>query len=175
MAQCVNHPQYPAIERCEQCGVPLCGLCLWYAESGERLCERCAQGWKASGHTVYAPSEYAEGIEPTLLSQPAGWREGKYSGNGIDLAGFAAACMGGMLILSCMPFFNMLSPLLGILVGLIALIEAKRAVNPGRTRTLASVGLAGGLAVVLVWCSWMFLLFGLPLIMAMVAGLKSTP
>ncbi len=175
MAQCINHPQYPAVERCEKCGVPLCGLCLWYAESGERLCERCAQEWQASGQVVHAPSDYADGIRPTLLPQPTGWQQETYTGNGIDLAGLIAACMGAMVLLSCIPCFNTIIPFLGALVGLAALAGANQAANPRRTRILAGIGIGGSVVVILTWGIWMFIFLVLPLMMAAISGINPNP
>jgi hypothetical protein len=174
MAQCTNHAQYEAVEHCEHCGVPLCGLCLWYAQSGERLCERCARQWQDVGHTVFEPERFADGIQPTLSGQGSSATEpGVYSGNSIDLSGFAAACLGAMLLLYCVPCLNMLMPVLGLLVGVMALAEAKRAVNPRRTRILAWVGIGSGGVVMLAGLAWLALSVGLPLLMLLIEAISN--
>jgi hypothetical protein len=176
MAQCIHHPQHHAIEDCEHCHVPLCGKCLWYVESGERLCERCAKAWQEVGHTVYPPEQFAAAIEATLNQPPAkAPSRQRYSGNDVDLAGFAAACLGGMLLLYCVPCLNALTPLLGLLVGVFALAEAKRAVNPRRTKILASIGIAGGSFVLVAGLAWLGLTVFMPLIVGLVGTLGQTP
>ncbi len=176
MAQCIHHPQYQAIEHCEHCHVPLCGMCLWYVESGERLCERCAKAWQEVGHIVYPPEQFAAGIQATL-NQPAAKAQSHslYSGNNVDLTGFAAACLGGMLLIYCVPCLNALVPLLGLLVGIIALIEANRAINPTRTRILAGIGVASGSLVILAGLAWFGLTLFLPLMIALIQALGQTP
>ena len=175
MNQCVHHPQYRAIEHCEHCGVSLCGLCLWYAQSGERLCEQCAKQWQSSGHVVYEPEQFADGIQATLSGQGSKAEENApYSGNSTDLAGFAAACLSAVTLLSCVPCLNMFTPLVGLLVGLLALNQAERAVNPRRTRTLAWIGIGGGALIALVGLAWVALTVGLPLMMLLIEVISST-
>jgi len=177
VAQCIHHPQYQAIEHCEHCHVPLCGLCLWYVETGERLCERCAKAWQEVGHVVYPPEEFAEGIR-TTLAQPSAVKPrqvGMYSGNNVDLAGLVAACLGGMILLYCVPCLNAVGPLLALIIGFIALMDAKRAVDPQRTRILAGVGIASGglfLALGVMWFAFTFLL---PVLMLIIEGVASGP
>jgi hypothetical protein len=174
MAQCTNHPQYEAIEHCEHCGVSLCGLCLWYAESGERLCQRCAQQWQSTGYVVYEPQRFADGIQTTLAGQgPPTAEHGLYSGNSVDLGGLAAACFGAMMLLSCVPCLNVLAPILGLLVGLMALAQAQHAINPKRTRILAWIGIGGGSAVMLLGIGWLALSFGLPFMILLVEAISN--
>lgn len=176
MAQCVNHPDDQAVEQCESCRVPLCGRCLWYAESGQRLCERCARAWQEVGHTVYPPEQFAEGIEPSLHPPTKKLEQrGRYSGNDIDLAGFAAACLGGMVVLYCVPCLNMIAPLLGLIVGIWALGDVKRAINPSRTKLLAGIGVACGGLVLLGGILWTGLTIFLPMIMLLIESLSQTP
>ena len=176
MVQCIHHPQHPAIEHCEHCHVPLCGQCLWYAQSGERLCQRCAKAWQEAGHTVYPPEQFSEGIRATLYqpAQPAS-ASSLYSGNNVDLAGFAAACLGGMVLLYCVPCLNMLTPLLGLLIGIFALVEARRANNPGRTRILAGIGVASGGIVLLGGLIWVGVTMFLPLLMILIEAVGQNP
>ncbi|MBN1937025.1 MAG: B-box zinc finger protein [Anaerolineae bacterium] len=176
MVQCIHHPEYPAIEHCESCHVPLCGQCLWYAESGQRLCERCARAWQEAGHTVLPPEQFAEGIRPTL--DPLRYKPqmpSLYSGNNIDLAAFAAACLGGMMLLYCVPCLNVLAPLLGLLLGILALVEAGRAANPNRTRLLAGIGVASGGLVVLGGILWIGFTVLTPIIMLVIDSMTKTP
>jgi len=175
MAQCIYHPQYPAVEQCEVCHVPLCGQCLWYAESGERLCERCARSWQKAGRVVLPPEQFAEGIVPTLAAASRPQQSSLYTGNHVDLLGLAAACLGGTIFLSCVPCLNASMPLLGLLFGLVALVEANKAVNPGRTRILAGIGLSGGVLIILGILFWFVLAFFMPLMGLIVESLFQTP
>ncbi len=173
MAQCIHHPDYPAIEFCESCRVPLCGQCLWYAESGQRLCERCARAWQEAGHTVYEPEQFAAGIQPTL-TPPTTKPEprGAYSGNTADLVGLIAACLGGVVFLYCVPCLSALAPLLGLILGLYALSEAKHAVNPGRTQVLGGIGIIGGLLVLVLGMMWLGITVFMPLMLALFASIN---
>jgi hypothetical protein len=125
---------------------------------------------------VYPPEQFAEGIQATL-NQPIADAQSRhpYAGNNVDLAAFAAACLGGMMLLSCVPCLNALAPLLGLVVGIIALVEAKRAANPVRTRILAGIGVAGGGFVFLAGLAWFGLTLFLPLTIMFVEMLNQTP
>ena len=176
MEQCVNHSQYDAVEHCEHCHVPLCGLCLWYVESGERLCDRCAKQWEQTGTVVYEPKQFVDGIQATLAqSVSKSEQPGLYTGNRVDLGAFAAACLGAIVLISCVPCVNVLTPVLGLLVGVVTLSEARRAVDPKRTRMLAWVGIGGGGLVILVTLGWLALALGMPLFLLLIERATSTP
>ena len=156
--------------------MPLCGMCLWYAASGERLCERCAKQWEGVGHVVYRPEEYADGIQPTL-AQPARSpaQHAPYAGNSVDLTAFVAASLGAMLVFSCVPCANVLIALLVLPLSISSYSNAKRAVDPRRTQLLSIVGIvSGGLAVVLM-CGYLALTAGMPAVVVLIEAITQNP
>ncbi|MBI3359552.1 MAG: hypothetical protein HY023_00390, partial [Chloroflexi bacterium] len=77
------------------CRKPVCGSCLWYAESGERLCPEDAAIWRASGRTVFPPERYAEGIPLSEASSAAPPPDqAPYRGNSIDVTALLATAVG---------------------------------------------------------------------------------
>ncbi len=161
MNACANHPKIEAIEQCEQCVKPLCGLCLWYTDDGHRLCEEHAKEAEAEGATITSPDAYAEAI-PASLSQTNDTSEedagqGKehegfkvYSGNQQDIGAFVAAILGATTLASCAGGAYCF-PLLGVIMALLAYANADKAVDPERTRKLALVGIGiGGLILLAV-------------------------
>lgn len=176
MAQCIHHLQYEAVEQCEHCHVPLCGMCLWYAASGERLCERCAKQWEGVGHVVYRPEEYAEGIQPTL-AQPSRLpaQHAPYAGNSVDLTASVAACLGAMLIVSCVPCANVPIALLALILSISSYTNAKRAIDPRRTQLLSIVGIVSGGLGVLLACGCLALTVGIPAVRALVEAITQNP
>ncbi|MCC6191854.1 MAG: B-box zinc finger protein [Anaerolineales bacterium] len=141
---CYRHPARPAVEHCEQCRQPVCGSCLWYAEAGVRLCPDHAAEALQQGQTVVPPERYAGGIahseawaaRPARPAQP-------YAGNSTDVSALVAALAGIMALLSCVGL-SWVIPFLALALGLVAWLQARDAADPGRTRLLASLGLAGG-------------------------------
>ncbi len=158
---CNVHPNRAAVEHCEVCARPLCGSCLWYAESGERLCEEHALEWRAEGREIYEPERYAEVIAYSELSahRPSA-RRAAYKGNSSDVMGLVALVIGGAVMLSCFGFWYLL-PLVAFLFGLIGMLQAHDAIDPGRTRILAGLGLASG---------GLFLLFFFGILLMCTAG-----
>lgn len=165
---CSNHPERPAIETCEVCGKALCGYCLYYTEDGQRLCEQHAMRARENGVRIHPPAQYAEGIIPSQANakrdqdnlQDLDFLVAKhkrkafknppiYFGNNTDLSAFLSMLLGFITISSCCGAVYCF-PFLGILIGLGALISAKDAVDPKRTRWLAFLGLgSSGCLVVL--------------------------
>ena len=173
---CYQHPDRPAVEQCEICQRPVCGSCLWYAESGERLCPAHAAEWQQAGRPVAPPGRYAAGIESSEISAanptPA---DAPYRGNSIDLGALVAAVIGLAGLASCAGLVWAL-PFVAFLVGLVSWLHARDAVNPRRARWLAGLGLAGGalffLSIFLTFAAC--LLFGfLPALIA--SGFRATP
>lgn len=154
---CYRHPDRLAIEHCEVCQTPVCAACLWYAESGERLCPDHAAEFLHAGKTVQPPERYADGILPSQLSaatpaQP----DAPYKGNSTDLTALAAAVAGAMTLLWCGGLAWTI-PLIAGVLGLVAYLQSKDALNPGRTRQLSLVGMAGGgLLVVAIFAGLAF-------------------
>jgi hypothetical protein len=141
---CFQHPDRPAVEHCEICRRPVCGWCLWYAESGERLCPEHAAEFEKKGEVVHPPERYAAGIVHSEASAakpvPA---DVPYRGNSTDVGALIAAATGVMALASCAGL-GWLLPLFGVVLGLVSWLQAKDAVNAKRTRWLAAIGMAGG-------------------------------
>ena len=154
---CFQHPDRAAVEHCEICGRPVCGLCLWYAESGERLCSAHAAEFEQEGKVVHPPERYAEGI---ALSEAAAARppaaDVPYRGNSTDVGALVAAVAGLSALASCAGLAWLL-PLLAVVLGLVSWLQSKDAVNAKRTRWLSAIGMAGG-GVFLLFIVGMFAL-----------------
>ena len=144
MDACYQHPDRPAVEHCEVCRKPVCGSCLWYADSGERLCPEHALEFDNVGKAVHGPGRYAAGIassEASALNPKTG--DVPYKGNSTDLGALVAAVAGITGLASCAGLTWVL-PLLAFILGLVMWFQAKDSLNPRRTRWLAGIGLAGG-------------------------------
>jgi hypothetical protein len=157
---CVNHPDRVAIERCEVCGDPLCGYCLYYTADGQRLCREHAHQAEAQGIFVIPPAVYAAGIIPAqarasdvvagpsdLDFRPKGPKSSEptvlYRGNNNDLTAFVSL-LTGLFALVTVCSFGLCSPaipIIGFLLSIMALLNAKQAVDPKRTRQQAFIGL----------------------------------
>jgi hypothetical protein len=154
---CFQHPDRPAVEHCEVCRRPVCGLCLWYAESGERLCPAHAAEFEQGGKVVHPPERYAEGIAPSeaaAVRPPA--QDAPYRGNSTDVGALVAAVAGLSALASCAGLAWLL-PLLAVVLGLVSWLQSKDAVNAGRTRWLSIIGVASG-GVFLLFIVGMFAL-----------------
>lgn len=141
MEPCAFHPEHAAVEYCEVCEQPLCGLCLWYTASGHRLCRAHARDRAEAGEQVLPPQTYHEAIESSLVRSQIGsaGEPGTYRGNNTDLSGLVAAVMGLTTLLSCMGGVYCL-PVVVLLLGASAFVNANQAVDAQRTRRLAAVG-----------------------------------
>jgi len=141
---CFQHPDRPAVEHCEVCRKAVCGSCLWYAETGERLCPEHALEFDTAGKPVHGPGRYAAGIphsEASALRPKTG--EAPYQGNSTDMGALVAAISGIMALVSCAGFSWVL-PLLAFGLGLIIWFHSKDALDPRRARWLAGAGMATG-------------------------------
>jgi hypothetical protein len=99
--------------------------------------------------------------------------EKKYSGNDYDLYAVIAGTLGGSTLLMCMSFNMALYclPIVPLVLGIIALRRANSSVDPGRTRNLALLGIAGGgmgilfllamIVLMIVYLCFIFAMFGL--------------
>ena len=141
MERCAFHPEHAAVEYCELCQQPLCGLCLWYTADGRRLCRVHAGDKAEAGEQVLSPQTYHEAIEPSLVRTSPGAEEqpGIYHGNNSDLTALIAAVMGATTLLSCLGGVYCL-PVAVLLLGASAYLNANQAVDARRTRRLAAVG-----------------------------------
>ena len=148
---CANHEDHRALERCEECGVPLCGECLWYTNDGHRLCAQHARYWAAAGQTVLPPETYAEAIafSTRAAGAPQADPPGTLKGNQTDLNALLAAAAGVGAILMCTGWGAYCLPIGAVVLGIYAYSKAGQAQNPARTRKLAGVGIAGGAVLLL--------------------------
>ncbi|MCL4872048.1 MAG: hypothetical protein KJ063_24065 [Anaerolineae bacterium] len=165
MESCANHPDHPAIEHCEQCRQPLCGLCLWYTEDGHRLCESHAQEAQAQGQTVLQPETYAEAIGTSLIKSQNERRQqplnepGVFRGNQNDIGALIAAITSIALIASCSGGIYCF-PIIGFVFGLLFFLNAPQAINPQRTKILAGVSIGiSGLVLLALICFISFYIF----------------
>ncbi len=168
MDTCFQHPDRPAVEHCEICRRPVCGLCLWYAESGERLCSAHAAEFEQEGKVVHPPERYAEGI---ALSEAAAARppaaDVPYRGNSTDVGALVAAVAGLTALASCAGLAWVI-PLFALIAGLVSWLQSKDAVNVKRTRWLSVIGMASGgvfLLFVVGIFALMFLCFFLQIVL----------
>lgn len=145
MDTCVHHPQRPAIEQCEVCRRAVCEACLWYAESGERLCPEHGRAWLAEDRAVHPPERYAEGArrhdEAALPPSPV--NRVPYQGNSIDMAALIAAVVGVANLAACAGLGALL-PIVAFLLGLVGWLQGSGAVDRSRTRALSGVGMLSG-------------------------------
>lgn len=165
METCIVHPDHVAIEQCEVCHKPLCGLCLWYTEDGHRLCEVHAKEAEANGQTIVEPETYAEAVGTSLLKKPGDRQEqtadeaGLYRGNQNDVGALAAAIMMLTMIASCSGGVYCL-PILGLILGILFWLNAPQALNPQRTRVFAGISLGiSGLILLAIFCFIAFYIF----------------
>ncbi|MEP7289824.1 MAG: hypothetical protein ABI947_29085 [Chloroflexota bacterium] len=153
---CANHPERAAVESCEVCGKPLCAYCLYYTDDGQRLCQTHAEQARLSGANIHAPGEYAEGLIPSQIaaSRPQVVQAAGYEGDTVDLMALVALILGIVSVMMCIPPGICLVGPVGLILSVLALIGAKNARNPARTRTLATVGatLSGLWLVILLAC-----------------------
>jgi hypothetical protein len=156
---CFQHPGRPAVEHCEICRRPVCGLCLWYAESGERLCSAHAAEFEKEGKVVHPPERYVEGIAPSeasVVRPPA--QDVPYRGNSTDVGALVAAVAGIVALASCAGLAWVI-PLIALALGLVSWLQSKDAINARRTRWLAVIGMASGGVFGLVMVALFLLVF----------------
>lgn len=126
------------------CGRPMCADCLWYADSGQRLCPVHGELWQLQGRPVQPPERYAAG---SAFSQVSAADPPKphipYQGNSNDLNALLALFMGIAGVLACYGAWYLL-PVAAFLLGLVAWLNSRNALNPGRTRWLAGAAMASG-------------------------------
>ena len=141
---CIRHPDRAAVERCEVCRRPVCGSCLWYANSGERLCPEDAAIWRAAGRPISPPERYAAGISPSeasaILTTPD---RAPYHGNSTDVGALLATVVGLLGLASCFGAAYVI-PFAAFALGLVGWLHAKDAISPSRTRWLSGIGMASG-------------------------------
>lgn len=161
MEACVNHANHAAIERCELCGQPLCGLCLWYAEDGRRLCEQDAKQLEAGGVAITHPQVYAEAIELSAPTSFKGQDEAPYRGNRFDLYALVGAMLGGGILANCTGLVYCI-PVVALILGGYAYANANQSLNPQRTRLLAGISLTiAGLMFLFFFVILMFFAFSI--------------
>ncbi|MCZ2095477.1 MAG: hypothetical protein AAGU78_07405 [Chloroflexota bacterium] len=142
---CANHPDRLALERCEVCAKPVCAYCLYYTADGQRLCAEHADEARLRGIAVEDPASYAG----QLLGAQAGAvqkrkrddeSDGLYRGNSTDVLGLIALLIAIIALVSCGGGLYCLPPM-GFILSLLAVINAKKAHDPARTRRYGLIGL----------------------------------
>ncbi len=150
---CANHPERIALERCEVCHKPLCAYCLYYTDDGQRLCAEHAEEARLLGARIQDPGSYAEqliGAQMGAIRKKARSRPiddpGLYHGNSTDLTAAIGLLLSMLGLGACVGVIYCL-PVGGLVLSFVALLNAKNAFDPKRTRRLA----LGGLALSGVW------------------------
>ncbi len=173
---CFQHRGRPAVEHCEICRRPVCGFCLWYADSGERLCSAHAAEFEKEGKVVHPPERYVEGIalsEASVVRPPA--QDVPYRGNSTDVSALVAAVAGIVALASCAGLAWVI-PLIALALGLVSWLQSKDAINAKRTRWLSIIGMASGgafLVFMLMIFASVFLCFFIQL--ALVSAVRTPP
>ena len=107
---------------------------------------------------------YDEAIQPRELDDPllpAQPDRAPYRGNSHDVYAAIAVVMGATSLASCMGFVYCL-PIIGGILGLVAMMNAKYALDPQRTRTMGAIGLGIGLVgliPILLFAAYFFMVF----------------
>lgn len=143
---CFLHDERTAIEHCEVCQRPVCGSCLWYAESGERLCPIHADAFRQQGRRVLSPDQYARGIAFSELSVQTNTQRTlppPYQGNSSDVMALVSLVMGVAALLSCAGYAFLL-PVLAFILGMSAWLNQRLSLNPRRTGWMAGIGMTSG-------------------------------
>jgi len=142
---CENHPDRIALERCEVCGKPLCAYCLYYTADGQRLCAEHAEQARRMGVQIEEPATYAE----QLIGAQAGIAgkrkradddDNLYRGNSNDLTALVGLLIGLFSLGMCCGTGYCL-PVAGFVLSLVAVINAKDAHDPRRTRKFGLIGM----------------------------------
>lgn len=163
---CGNHPDRIALERCEVCHKPLCAYCLYYTEDGQRLCHEHAEEARLRGLSVEEPDAYAAQLIGAQAGATRKEKRGRkasdeelYRGNSNDLMALIGLLVGGVSVAACCGGGYCL-PLVGFVLSLVALINAKKSFDPRRTRRLGVIGLllSGVWVAAIAAC---FLIYGL--------------
>lgn len=163
---CTFHPEHQAVESCEVCQRPLCGLCLWYTGDGYRLCQVHAAERAAKGEEVLSPETYQEAVRPQAASAPRRDQPGIYQGNSYDVGALMAAVAGLATIASCSGGIYCL-PVITLLLGIGVFLKADQAVDRRRTRLLAGIGI--GLTGLILLAIFAMFTFYIVLILVMMA------
>ena len=144
---CANHADRIALERCEVCHKPLCAYCLYYTEDGQRLCAEHAAQARELGLRVEEPGAYADqllgaqvGADRKTKREREALAAGVYTGNSMDLVGLIGLLVGGVSLVACCGVGYCL-PVVGFVLSLVAVINARHALNPRRTRRLGVLGM----------------------------------
>jgi hypothetical protein len=145
---CANHPDRIALERCEVCGKPLCAYCLYYTEDGQRLCQDHADQARLMGVHIEEPAAYADQLVGAQIGALRKHKRGEaadgralYQGNSHDLMGLIGLLVGTISVGACCGAGYCL-PVVGLVLSLVAVINAKSAFDPRRTRKLGLIGMA---------------------------------
>ena len=142
LTTCANHPERAAVESCEVCLSPLCAYCLYYTSDGQRLCKTHAEQAAAAGAFIRAPGTYAGQLIGAQLeaSRNQITQRAAYEGDAVDVLALVGMVLGIVSIMLCVPGVCCLVGPVGMIFSVVALVGAKNAHDPSRTRTMAGIG-----------------------------------
>jgi len=117
-------------------------------------------------------SDEIEKILPSESPPPEDQPQATLHGNAFDLTSLGALASGVLLLFMCltcnMGFYCL--PILPFVLGIVGLVNARRAVNRQQSQTMAWIGLgSGGLALLLI-AAGLVLYFGLMLVIILSEG-----
>ncbi|MBI5958518.1 MAG: hypothetical protein HY866_07285 [Chloroflexi bacterium] len=157
---CINHPERVALERCEVCGNPLCAYCLYYTNDGQRLCQKHAEQARLAGAQIEEPGAYAEQLIGAQVGADRKQKRGQfagdedlYKGNSHDVAAFMGMLVSLVSMGACCGL-GYCFPVVGFFLSIVALINAGKAYDVGRTRRYALIGMlvSGIFVAILAGC-----------------------
>src|SRR5258708_3034394 len=160
-ATCINHPERAAVESCEVCQAPLCAYCLYYTSDGQRLCKTHAEQAAAAGAFIRAPGTYAQQLIGAQLeaSRNQVAARAAYEGDAVDVLALVGMVLGIVSVMLCIPGVCCMVGPVGMIFSIVALVGAKNAHDPSRTRTMAGIGalLSAMWIVVILICTLSYL------------------
>ncbi len=102
-----------------------------------------------------------------------------FVGNTNDLVAIVAATAAGISSICCLSFGYGIYclPLVGVLLGAVAIVNAKASMNPDRTRRWGwiSVGISGAVLLVIVVAIGLFIAFYAVILASMLTSIESLP
>jgi hypothetical protein len=175
MDVCFRHPERAAVEHCEVCAKAVCASCLWYAESGERLCPEHAAARLQAGEMVFPPERYQhEHLGAQASAARASTPGAPYQGRSADVLALIAAVLGVSVLASCFGGAYIF-PLIAFGLGVVAWYQSRDSLDLSRTRWLAGIGMGTSgclilmvVGVILVYCGFFAFAF-------LAASTPSTP
>jgi len=117
-------------------------------------------------------NEKIDTVDPVKVEDSPAEAAATLHGNAYDLTALGALASGGLLLFLCltcnMGFYCL--PFLPLILGVIGIVGAKRAVDRKQSQTMAWVGLGSGLLVILMMIAGVILYFGLVAVIILLEG-----